>query len=105
LNTKDADDSTLGPDHFLGQWEAGDGNGGTFFITFETNGEARKSLGASHGIWTIVDDEAHISWDDGWHDGIRKIGDKYEKFAFAPGTTFDDKPANVTDARKLESLP
>jgi hypothetical protein len=94
---------TLGLDHFLGKWEAGDGNSGTFFITFETNGEATRSIGASHGIWAIVGDEARISWDDGWHDVIRKVGDTHEKFAFAPGTTFDDQPANVTAARRLES--
>jgi hypothetical protein len=33
------------------------------------------------------------------------VGDKHEKFAFAPGTTFEDKPANVTGARKIESKP
>ena len=101
----DAASSTLGPDHFLGKWEAGDGSGGIFFITFETNGEAAKSIVASHGIWTVAGDEARISWDDGWHDVIRKIGDKHEKFAFAPGTTVDGNPENITDARKLESKP
>jgi len=100
-----ASDATLGVDYFLGKWEAGagDGAGSTFFITFEPNGEASKSIGASHGIWTIVGDEARLSWDDGWHDVIRKLGDKYEKFAFAPGTTIDDKPENITAARKIES--
>ncbi|MGA8212918.1 MAG: hypothetical protein WB799_04950 [Candidatus Sulfotelmatobacter sp.] len=104
---KDAADATVGPEHFLGKWEAGagDGAGSTFFITFEVDGEASKSIGASHGTWTIVGDEARLSWDDGWHDVIRKVGDKYEKFAFAPGTTFDDKPENVTGARKLETKP
>jgi hypothetical protein len=105
IEYKDAGDATLGLDHFLGKWEVGDGNSGTFVIAFETNGEASRSLGASHGIWTIVGDEARITWDDGWHDAVRKVGDKHEKFAFAPGTTFDDKPANVTGARKLESKP
>jgi hypothetical protein len=102
---RDAGEATLGVEHFLGKWQAGDGAGSTFFITFETNGEASKSIGASHGTWTIVGNEARISWDDGWHDIIRKIGDKYEKFAFAPGTTIDDKPENITNARKLESKP
>lgn len=102
IEYKDAGDSTQGLDHFLGKWEAGDGNSGTFFIALESNGEATRSIGASHGIWVISGDEARVSWDDGWHDVLRKIGDKYEKFAFAPGTTFDDKPANVTAAWKSE---
>jgi len=96
-------DASLGLVHFLGSWEAGDGNSGTFFITLGPNGEATRSIGASHGIWTIVGDEARISWDDGWHDILRKVGDSHEKFDFAPGTTLDDQPANVATARKINS--
>ena len=99
---RDAIDSTLGQDYFLGEWEVGDGNSGTFFIRFKPNGEATRSLGASHGIWAIVGEEARISWDDGWRDVIRKLGDAHEKVAFAPGTTLDDPPANVTAAWKLK---
>ena len=99
---RDAVDSTLGQDYFLGEWEVGDGNSGTFFIRFKPHGEATRSLGSSHGIWAIAGEEARISWDDGWHDVIRKVGDAHEKFAFAPGTTLDDPPANVTAAWKLK---
>jgi predicted dehydrogenase len=106
---RDSSEATVGPEQFLGKWEAGagDGAGSTFFITFEVDGEASKSIGASHGTWSIVGDEARLSWDDGWHDILRKVGDKgrYEKFAFAPDTSIDDKPANVTDARKIDSKP
>jgi hypothetical protein len=99
---KDLTQPTIGTDYFLGKWEVGDGNSGSFFITLEPNGEAVRSLGASHGIWAIVGEEARISWDDGWHDVIRKAGDGHEKFAFAPSTALDDKAANVTAARKTE---
>lgn len=95
-------DANLSPDYFLGKWEVGDGNSGTFMITLESNGEASKTLGASHGIWTVEGDEARISWDDGWHDAIRKVSDAaHEKLAYYPGTTFSDKPENVTNAQKL----
>jgi len=97
--------ASLGPDEFMGKWEAGDGSGGTFFITLESNGDANKTIGASHGIWTVVGEEARISWDDGWHDALRKIGEKHEKFAFAPGSTFSQKPENVTAARRVEPTP
>ena len=97
-------DAILGLDYFLGKWEVGDGSSsGTFIIALESSGEASKTLGASHGIWTLEGNDAHISWDDGWHDAIRKIGAAYEKFAFAPGTTFSDKPNNVAAARRLDS--
>jgi len=91
--------------HFLGKWEVGEGNGFNFYITLEADGEAKKSIGSSHGTWTVVDGEARISWDDGWHDAIRKVGAKHEKFAYEPGKSFTDKPSNVTAARNTEPQP
>ena len=103
---RSASEATLGQEYFLGKWEAGTGSAdGTFFITLESNGEASKTLGASHGIWTIVDDEARITWDDGWHDAIRLISKKkYEKIAFAPGSSFSDEPENVTEAWRIKKF-
>ncbi len=87
------------PGRFRGKWKVSTGqNGDTFFITLDNHGNATKSIGASHGTWQAVGDEAQITWDDGWHDAIRKVGRKYEKFAYEPGRSFDDNPSNVTDA-------
>jgi hypothetical protein len=99
--------SVSGPsrNHFVGKWEVGQGNGSDFYITLEANGEAEKTLGASHGTWVLVDGEARISWDDGWHDAIRKVGTKHEKLAYEPGKSFDDAPTNVTAARNTEPRP
>jgi hypothetical protein len=94
-----------GRGHFIGKWEVGQGNGSNFFITLEADGEAKKTLGASHGTWTVVDGAARISWDDGWHDVIRKVGTKHEKVAYEPGKSYDDKPANVTEARNTQPKP
>jgi hypothetical protein len=98
-------DPQFGRNHFLGKWEVGDGAGSKFFITLESDGQARKTLGASHGNWIVVDGEARISWDDGWHDVIRKAGTKHEKVAFAPGKSFSDDPDNVTNARNTSPEP
>jgi len=99
-------DSPLRRNHFVGKWEVGVGIGaGNFFITLDPNGEAHKTMGASHGTWTVVDGEARISWDDGWHDAIRKVGSKHEKRAYAPGKTFSDEPSNVTNARNTTAEP
>ena len=97
--------SSFGRGRFLGKWKVGDGAGGHFFITLEENGTATKTLGASHGTWTLVDGEARIAWDDGWHDAIRKVGDKYEKAAYSPGRLFSADPSNVTDAVNTSPLP
>jgi hypothetical protein len=91
--------------HYIGKWEVGDGNGTMFFITLEADGNAKKTRGAEHGTWTLVDGEAHIAWDDGWHDAIRKVGSKHEKVAHEPGKSFDDPPSNVTAARNTEPKP
>jgi hypothetical protein len=99
--------STMMPSrrHFLGKWSVGEGNGNTFKITLEENGDASKSLGAAHGTWTYVDGEARVTWDDGWHDAIRKSGSKYEKFAYGPGKSFSDSPDNVTEAQNTSPRP
>ena len=92
--------------HFIGKWEVGEGSGGgRFFITLDADGDAKKTLGSSHGTWTLVDGEARITWNDGWHDALRKVGGKYEKRAFEPGKTFDDKPSNVTAAMRTDHKP
>jgi hypothetical protein len=90
----------------VGKWKVGVGSGGaTFFITLDRNGQAKKSMGASHGTWEVVNGEARISWDDGWHDIIRKVGDKHEKVAFEPGKSFDAEPSNVTNATNTTAQP
>jgi hypothetical protein len=96
----------LGRNHFVGKWEFGTGPGlGTFFVTLDANGQAHKSLGASHGTWEVVNGEAHISWDDGWRDVLRKVGDRHEKQAHEPGTGFDSPAVNVTNAKTLNNEP
>ena len=96
---------TPGRAHFIGKWEVGEGNGGKFFITLEADGNAKKTLGPAHGTWTLVDGEAHITWDDGWHDAIRKVGTRHEKLAYGPGKSFGDPPSNVTTAVNTEHKP
>ena len=92
--------------HYIGKWEVGDGSGHTFFITLDEDGAARKTIGVPHGTWTLVDGEARIAWDDGWHDVIVKVASgNHEKRAFAPGKSLDDEPANVTEARNTERRP
>lgn len=91
--------------HFVGKWEVGDGSGSNFYIMLGDDGEARKTRGSGHGTWSMVDGEARISWDDGWHDAIRKVGAKHEKRAYEPGKSFSDTPSNVTAARNTEPEP
>ncbi len=56
-----------------------------FVITLKPDGVARKTIGPKNsGTWKVVNGEAQVSWDDGWHDVIRKVGNKYEKAAFSP---------------------
>ncbi len=83
---------------FLGKWEVGDGNGFSFYITLEENGDAWRSLHHEHGKWVYVDGEARVTWDDGWKDAIRKVGSNYQKSAYGEGKSFSDTPDNITSA-------
>jgi hypothetical protein len=97
--------SMPGKNHFLGKWKVGEGNGGVFYITLDADGTARKTLGSPRGTWTLVNGEARISWDDGWHDIIRKMGARHEKRAYGPGKSFDDEPSNTASAEPTEPRP
>jgi hypothetical protein len=98
--------AALGVNHFVGKWQVGEGNGWSkFYITLNRDGSAKKTLGGPNGKWALVDNEAQITWDDGWHDAIRKVGSKHQKFAYGPGKSFADDPDNVTDARNTDPSP
>jgi hypothetical protein len=96
---------TAGRGRFLGRWRVGSGTGETFFITLTPDGAAMRSNGNGRGTWAVNNREARISWEDGWHDAIRRVGNGYEKAAFSPGRSFDDRPSNVTEAVNTESRP
>jgi hypothetical protein len=99
--------ASVGINRFLGKWTVGEGRGmnSNFTIDLKRNGVAEKSLGSTHGSWIVVDGEARITWDDGWRDVIRRVGERYEKVAHAPGTTFVDQSDNITDARREDAGP
>jgi hypothetical protein len=97
--------STTSAASFTGEWRVGLGAGGsTFLITLEKGGKASKSHGSPNGTWTVFGDEARITWSDGWHDVIRRAGNKWEKAAYAPGKSFSDPPDNITGATRTEPL-
>ncbi len=98
-----AEKGSTGQARFLGEWKVGDGAGGKFFITLKPDGVARKTLQSERGTWTVVNGEAHIAWDDGWHDIIRKVGSRYEKAAYSPGSSLSGSPNNVTEAVYTEA--
>jgi len=91
--------------HYVGRWECGDGAGSTFYIDLKENGEAHRSIGEVGGRWEYVNGEAHVTWDDGAKDAIRKVGSHYEKSAYEAGKSFNDHPANVTSARLTNPKP
>lgn len=91
--------------HYLGKWEVGDGSGNNFFITLRDDGGASRSLGNEHGKWVYMDGEALVTWDDGAQDAIRKVGSKYQKFAYHAGKSFTDAPDNVAPARNTTPRP
>jgi hypothetical protein len=91
-----------GSARFLGDWIVGDGIGGKFTISLKPDGQATKSNSSGSGTWKIVGGEAQVSWDDGWHDVIRKVGNKFQKAAYSPGRSLSEEPSNIADAAYTE---
>jgi hypothetical protein len=91
--------------HYVGKWECGDGTGSNFYITLKDNGDAMRSIGDVHGRWEYINGEAHVTWDDGAQDAIRKVGSRYQKFAYRSGKSFSDEPDNVAGARLTTPRP
>jgi hypothetical protein len=91
--------------HYLGKWEVGDGNGGTFYITLNDDGGAWRSLHRVHGRWAYVNGEARVTWDDGAQDCIRRVDGRDQKFAYHSGKSFTDTPDNVADAHNTSPRP
>ncbi len=90
---------------FLGKWEVGDGSGNNFFITLNDDGSAYRNLGNEHGKWVLEDGAALVTWNDGSKDAIRKVGSRYQKFAYGGGKSFNDSPDNVTNAQNTAPRP
>jgi hypothetical protein len=91
--------------HYVGKWRVGEGNGKDYTITLNDDGSAWRSLNDEHGKWVYVNGEAHISWDDGNQDAIRKVGPVFQKYWYRAGKSFDDTPDNVTNAESLTPKP
>jgi hypothetical protein len=91
--------------HYVGKWECGDGTGNNFYITLKDNGDAMRSIGDMRGRWEYINGEARVTWDDGAQDAIRKVGTRYQKFAYRAGKSFSDEPDNVTGARLTTPRP
>jgi hypothetical protein len=91
--------------HFLGTWKIGNSSE-NFTITLKRDGQASKTINnfTSSGAWKVIGDEARITWEDGWHDTIRRAGNRYEKVAFRPGKTFTDSPDNIEDAKTNDPI-
>ncbi len=90
---------------FFGKWEVGDGGNGTFIITLKEDGLAHRTLNEADGHWTYVNGEAQIKWSDGAMDAIRKVGNKFRKYAYSAGKSFTDKPDNEGEAHNTTPKP
>jgi hypothetical protein len=90
---------------YVGKWEVGDGNGSNFFITLNEDGSAYRSLGDVHGRWIYSNGDALITWHDGGGDAIRRVGSRFQKFAYMNGKSFSDNPDNVTEAKNTNPRP
>ena len=97
--------STAGQGRFLGQWKVGDCAGSYFNITLDRDSVARKTIGAPHGTWAVVDGEARITWEDGNRDTIRKAGDTYEKAWYPQDKSYAEPASCTASAESIDRKP
>lgn len=90
---------------YVGKWQVGDGAGSDFYITLNEDGGAYRSLGDVHGRWVYSNGDALITWHDGNSDAIRRVGSRFQKFAYMNGKSFSDNPDNVTEAKNTTPRP
>jgi hypothetical protein len=90
---------------YVGKWQVGDGSGNNFYITLNEDGSAYRSLGDVHGRWVYSNGDALITWKDGGGDAIRRVGSRFQKFAYMNGKSFSDDPDNVADAHNTSPRP
>jgi hypothetical protein len=90
---------------YIGKWQVGDGAGNDFYITLNEDGTAYRSLGEVHGRWVYANGDALITWRDNNADAIRRVGSRFQKFAYSNGKSFSDNPDNVTDAKNSNPRP
>jgi hypothetical protein len=90
---------------YVGKWQVGDGSGNNFYITLNDDGSAYRSLGDMHGHWIYSNGDALITWRDGGGDAIRRVGSRFQKFAYMNGKSFSDNPDNVTEAHNTSPRP
>jgi hypothetical protein len=85
------------PSTFVGRWRIVDEKGVTScYFTLTGSFEAKKSHAPDvTAKWEVVGVEARITWSDGWRDILRPEKGRILKFAFGPGSSWDDKPANT----------
>jgi hypothetical protein len=90
---------------YVGKWQVGDGAGNNFYITLNEDGSAYRSLRNVHGRWIYSNGDALITWDDGGGDAIRRVGSRFQKFAYMNGKSFSESPDNVTEAHNTNPRP
>lgn len=105
--TESYDSSKPARGQFVGRWVVGEGNSSdsTFIITLKDDGNAMRSLHEVHGTWNYINGEAQIVWDDGAKDAIRKVGSRFQKYAYGGDKSFSDTPDNVTSAQNTTPKP
>ncbi len=83
--------------NFVGKWRVVNAKGGTiFFITLDDAGNSVTTNGdGGTGKWEVVGNEVRITWGGDWRDIIRAEKDGYRKYAFKPGTTWEDNPIEL----------
>jgi hypothetical protein len=79
---------------FVGVWDCGD-----IVITLNADFTARNNRNGS-GKWECVNGEAHIVWNSGAKNVLRRDGEGFQKLMWKAGRGLDSQPVNVFPAHQ-----
>lgn len=87
---------------FVGRWTIANDKGVVSqYINLRPNMTATKDHApTATATWEVVGDECRITWSDGWKQILRPEKDAVLEITFAPGTSWNDKPAHSSHGTK-----
>lgn len=87
----------------VGSWRLFHSDGKPLMVFILEDGSCTSDWEEQQGTWTNKDGRLLLTWSDGWQDLITEEKGLLVKRGFAPKAPLTGKPANTTDAFKLEA--
>jgi hypothetical protein len=87
----------------VGSWRLFHSDGKPLMVYVKDDGTCYSDWEEQQGTWSSKDGQLLLTWSDGWQDLITENQGLLRKQGFAPKVPLTGKPANMTEAYKLDT--